>query len=214
MGVFRECSNKECLIRFPVINDDDYSSFPCPICSAQTKIVNTVILKDEAFDEKPSISVNERDLIPVLDNVRSVLNVGSIFRTANGFGINQIHLCGITPTPQHKHFHKTSLYADKTIIWEHHKNSIHHLDHLRLNGFQIISLECTETSIPINKLNPKSLSSKCALFIGNEKLGVDPEIISQSDLVVSIPMLGSKHSLNICVAFGIALYQIFHACRS
>ena len=215
MSVFRECSNPECRFRYPdPINSTDLHN-GCPLCGESAAMVNEVNIQFEDFSNKIHLrNHSEITIIPVLDNIRSLYNVGSIFRTANGFGIDLILLCGISPTPLHNQFHKTSLGAEKFIKWEHHNNAVILLDNLRNRHFQIISLEKTEYSKPINTVKKEQLNANLAIFLGNENLGVDPEILKRSDMVVSIPMLSTKKSYNICVAFGIALYHFFTVSRS
>lgn len=215
MGVFRECSNPDCRFRYPDPINCTVLHTVCPLCGEAAVIVNEVNIQFENFSDKTHLKNHSKTtIIPVLDNIRSLYNVGSIFRTANGFGIDWILLCGISPTPHHNQFHKTSLGAEKFIKWEHHNNAVILLDHLRNRHFQIISLEKTEQSKPINWVKKEHLSANLAIFLGNENLGVDPEIIKRSDMVVSIPMLSTKKSYNICVAFGIALYHFFTVSRS
>lgn len=213
MGVFRECTNPECTLRYPDIYNCESKNTPCPLCAAPSVIVKQVILEEEK-DHYHDFFHRDCNLIPVLENLRSVYNVGSIFRTVNGFGIQQIYLCGITPTPLHKYFSKTSLDAEKTIEWTYYKNSLDAVNNLRSKNFQIISLEMMDSSIPIFDLKREMLTKNCALIVGNEKLGIDPEIIDQSDLVISIPMLGTKKSFNVCVAIGIALFQFYLVIKS
>jgi len=213
MGVFRECTNPECTLRYPDLYNCESKITPCPMCAAPSVIVKQVKLIEEE-DHYHDFFHKDCNLIPVLENLRSVFNVGSIFRTVNGFGIQQIYLCGITPTPLHKNFSKTSLHAEKTIEWIYHKNSLDAVNNLRGKNFQIISLEMTDNSIPIFDLNRDMVTKKFALIVGNENFGIDPEIVDQSDLVVSIPMLGTKKSFNVCVAVGIALFQFYLLVKS
>jgi tRNA G18 (ribose-2'-O)-methylase SpoU len=205
-GVFLECSEKICRFRFPVFPAKDNPE-PCPKCGGKTFAVENVSLASEdhnnGFRRHP-----QGEIIPILDNIRSIYNVGSIFRTANGFGVSRIYLGGISPTPNHPGFFKTSLGAEKTIAWEHTRNALVKIKELKHSGFQIISLENTHRSITLDNLSNDQLFAKILLVLGNEKLGIDPGILRDSDILLSIPMLGSKQSHNVCVAFGIAIFQL------
>ncbi len=206
-GIFRECSDITCQFRYPAIRNINELVDNCPKCGKPAFIVEKVFYGRENIEEIifPPAGF---EIIPVLDNIRSVYNVGSIFRSANGFGVRQIFLGGITSTPIHSQFDKTSLGADHAISWDHANNSNGIIEELKNNDFQIISLENAAQSIPVDKLDIKVLKNKIALVVGNEKLGIDPKIVRRSDLLVSIPMRGTKKSFNVCVAFGIALYQL------
>ncbi|MDB5260676.1 MAG: tRNA/rRNA methyltransferase SpoU [Candidatus Nomurabacteria bacterium] len=151
--------------------------------------------------------------VAVLDNLRSVHNVGSIFRTANAAGIEKIYLCGTTPTPLDKKgnkrsdFAKVALGAEETINWEYHEDSRFMIQELRKKDFYIISLEQDERSIDYKKVNIKN-KENIAFVIGGEVEGIQKEIIELSDVVAEIPMLGTKESLNVTIAFGIGVYKI------
>jgi len=146
-------------------------------------------------------------LVIVLDNIRSLNNIGSIFRTADAFRIEEIHLCGITACPPHREIHKTALGATESVKWIYHKNTADSIKILKEKNYSIISLEQTNNSTLLNnfKVNP---NSKYALVLGNEVNGVDDEIIEKSDFCVEIPQVGTKHSFNVTVSAGIAIYAI------
>ncbi len=149
--------------------------------------------------------------ILILDNIRSVENTGSIFRTAEGLGVSKIYLVGITPAPldrfgrERKDFAKVSLGAEKMVDWEYFKDAKDLIEDLKHQGFQIISLEQTR-----NALNMKEFESEhnFALIVGNEVEGVSTELLKLSDAHVHIPMQGKKESLNVSVATGIALFML------
>jgi 23S rRNA (guanosine2251-2'-O)-methyltransferase len=156
-----------------------------------------------------------KDIVLVLDNIRSMHNVGSIFRTADGAGCKKIELCGYTPGPVNKFrrintkLTKVALGAEKTIAWEHHKSALDVVDQLQQQGVFIIALEQHKRSINVFDMDASQLSAKSvALVLGNEREGVQQQIIEQVDLVVEIPMYGSKTSLNVAVACGIAVYHM------
>lgn len=145
----------------------------------------------------------------ILENIRSAYNVGAIFRTAEGAGVSKIFLIGYTPTPidrfgrTQSEIKKTSLGASEEIEWSHHLDSLEVIKELKEKDCQIIAVEQTEKSIPLKKLEvPKNV----AYIMGNEVEGVNKETLEKADIIVDIPMLGSKESLNVSVAAGIVLY--------
>jgi 23S rRNA (guanosine2251-2'-O)-methyltransferase len=148
-----------------------------------------------------------KESVVVLDNIRSVHNVGSIFRTADALGVSKIYLCGCTPTPtdrfgrERQDLAKTALGAEKTIIWEYFKETSSLIAELKKNKFQIIAIEQDEKSEDCRKIKVKS---KVALVLGNEVDGVSKDILKKSDSIAEIPMFGKKESLNVSVSFGIA----------
>ncbi|MBI5799032.1 MAG: RNA methyltransferase [Candidatus Yonathbacteria bacterium] len=147
----------------------------------------------------------------VLDNLRSVYNVGSIFRTANAVGIEKIYLCGTTPTPLDKKgerrndFAKVALGAEDTVAWEYVENIFDCIKKLKAENYFIIALEQSGGSVDYKQITP---NGKTAFIIGNEVEGVSPEVLRSADVVVEIPMLGTKESLNVTIAFGVAVYRI------
>lgn len=148
--------------------------------------------------------MKRRELVVVLDNIRSRENVGSIFRTADAAGVNKLYLCGITPIPPHDKISKTALGAEDIMPWEYHKQTWRLVEDLRRNGYYIIALEKTKNSR--NIFNLKKKTSPLALIIGNEVRGLNRGLLKRADVVVAIPMHGRKESLNVAVAFGIAVY--------
>lgn len=151
-------------------------------------------------------SVRKNPVVVVLDNVRSMHNVGSVFRTADAFLVDKIYLCGITGVPPHKEINKTALGATETVAWEYAQTTLDLINILRLEGYQIICLEHTSDSVAIQNFNPKK-DKKYALVFGNEVFGVSDEVIEKADLCVEIPQFGTKHSLNISVAAGIVIWD-------
>lgn len=148
-------------------------------------------------------------LVVILDNIRSAHNVGSIFRTSDAAGVDRLYLCGITPTPYPQRgvdrVSKISLGAEKTIAWEYHNQTQKLIEKLKKEKYKIVALEISEGAINYKKFSPKF---PFALIVGNEVRGLDKKILSQTDIILSLPMYGSKKSLNVSVAFGIALYKI------
>lgn len=145
------------------------------------------------------------DIIVMLDNVRSLLNVGSIFRTCDAFLVKNLYLCGYTGTPPNKEIEKTALGATETVAWQHFDTTAEALTLLKAEGYKIYAVEQAENSIALNHFN--SASEKIALVFGNEVYGVDQDIVNNSDGVIEIPQLGSKHSLNVAVSAGIVLWE-------
>ena len=147
-------------------------------------------------------------IIVVLDDIRSLHNIGSFFRTCDAFLIEKIYLCGITATPPNKEIHKTALGATETVAWEYAKEVMEVVDELKKEKVQIISLEQVEGSVMLQDFKVDA-NQKYALFFGNEVKGVNQQVINSSDVVVEIPQLGTKHSLNVSVSGGIVIWDIF-----
>jgi len=146
-----------------------------------------------------------KEIVVILDNIRSVLNVGAIFRTSDGAGVSKIYLTGITPHPGHKKLIKTALGAEDYIKWEYAKDAPQILTELKKEGFTIFAVEQTSTS---NEYFKVSYPQKIALIFGHEITGVSSQSLLQSDKHIVIPMLGRKNSLNVATCAGIILYYI------
>ena len=144
----------------------------------------------------------------VLDNIRSAWNVGSIFRSADGFGLTHAYLCGITPTPESEAVTKTALGAEETVTWSYHKDAVKLVRGLKREGCQVWALEEHERAVPLAAFAHNESSASAILIIGSEVTGVDPDLLELSDLIFHIPMHGEKSSFNVAVAFGIAAYQL------
>lgn len=141
----------------------------------------------------------------VLDNIRSALNVGAIFRTADAARVDKIYLCGYTPTPDNDKVKKTALGAEKTVAWKKFAQTWQLIEKLKKDGTMIVALEQDKKSIDYRKLKPKF---PMALIVGNEVKGLSKNILKRSDKIIAIPMYGRKESLNVAVATGIAAYRI------
>lgn len=147
-------------------------------------------------------------LIVVLDNIRSLNNIGSVFRTSDAFLIEKIYLCGITAKPPHKEIHKTALGATESVDWFYAENTEELVQQLKSDNIQILSIEQAENSMPLQSFDPvKGL--KYAVIFGNEVKGVSQEVVYASNHCLEIPQFGTKHSLNIAVSCGIVLWEIF-----
>jgi 23S rRNA (guanosine2251-2'-O)-methyltransferase len=141
----------------------------------------------------------------ILDNIRSLYNVGAIFRTADAAGIDKIYLCGITGTPTSDKAKKTSLGAEESVEWEYAKQTWRVIKDLKKQGFQIAALELAKDSIDYTKFKPKF---PVALIVGNEVKGISKNTLKRADVIIHLPMKGKKESLNVSVAAGIAVYEI------
>ncbi len=150
--------------------------------------------------------------VVLLDNVRSVLNVGSIFRTANGLAVDEIVLCGITPTPLDKYgnprkdFAKVALGSENGVLWRYEESAPEATRFYKEQGYKVIALEQEERSVDYKEVIQ---GEKTLLVVGSEVDGVSKEVLDLSDTIIEIPMLGLKESLNVTIAFGIALYSLF-----
>lgn len=166
------------------------------------------------LDELNRASVSEfkeQDKLPivvVLDNVRSMHNVGSIFRTCDGFAVEQVCLCGITGQPPHREIEKTALGATQSINWTYYTDPVQAVMQLRNDGYTIIAIEQAENSIMLNDFEADK-SKKYALIFGNEVNGVSDEVMQKIDACIEIPQFGTKHSFNIVVSAGIVLWDFF-----
>lgn len=145
-------------------------------------------------------------VILVLDNVRSLNNIGSAFRTADGFGIEAVYLCGITATPPNKDIHKTALGATESVEWKYFTDTMEAVGQLKQSGYQVISVEQVENSTSLEKFTAKPCQ-KYALIFGHEVHGVSQDVVSASNSCIEIPQFGTKHSFNISVSIGMVLWE-------
>lgn len=152
--------------------------------------------------------VTKLPIIVVLDNVRSLNNIGSVFRTSDAFLLEKIYLCGITAQPPHKDIHKTALGATESVEWEYMEDTLECVDHLQKQGYHCLAIEQAEHSVMLNEFD-SSKHEKIAVFFGNEVKGVQQAVIDKCDNCIEIPQLGTKHSLNISVSAGVVLWELF-----
>lgn len=155
---------------------------------------------------------NKLPIIVVLDNVRSMHNIGSIFRTSDGFSVEGIYLCGITAQPPHREMEKTALGATRSVDWKYFKTTIDAVQSLREDNYTIIAIEQAEGSLMLNTFIPRP-GSKYALIFGNEVDGVSEEVMEMIDQCVEIPQFGTKHSFNVVISAGIVLWDLFAKMR-
>lgn len=152
-------------------------------------------------------------IIIVLDNIRSLNNIGSVFRTSDAFLIEKIYLCGITAQPPHKDIHKTALGSTETVAWEYVENTIELVKKLQTENIIVCSIEQAENATMLNNFKPEP-DQKYALVFGNEVKGVQQEVVTASDVVLEIPQFGTKHSLNISVSCGLVVWDVFSKLQS
>jgi tRNA G18 (ribose-2'-O)-methylase SpoU len=170
-------------------------------------------MKKLSVDELNRLNVNQfrqaekMPVVVVLDNLRSLNNIGSIFRTGDAFRISEIYLCGITATPPHREIHKTALGATESVTWRYFQQTEYAVAELKSSGYRIIAVEQVQNSRSIKDLSVSS-GQKMALIFGHEVNGVDQKIIDLSDECVEIPQFGTKHSLNVAVCGGIVLWEM------
>ncbi len=170
------------------------------------------------LDDLNRVSIDEfkeQEKLPVvvvLDNVRSMHNIGSVFRTADGFAVEGVYLCGITAQPPHREIEKTALGATRSVTWRYFDTTPEAVTALRNEGYQIIAIEQAKNSTMLNIFSP-SKSEKYALIFGNEVNGVSDEVMAQIDECIEIPQFGTKHSFNIVISAGIVLWDFFAKLR-
>ncbi|MBT9187976.1 RNA methyltransferase [Zobellia russellii] len=147
-------------------------------------------------------------IVIVLDNIRSLNNIGSVFRTADAFLIEKIYLCGITAQPPHKDIRKTALGATESVVWEYRENTVDLVNSLTSDGYTVLAIEQAENAVMLNELTVNT-DKKYALVFGNEVKGVSQEVVNASHTVVEIPQYGTKHSLNISVSAGVVVWDLW-----
>ena len=152
------------------------------------------------------------ELVVVLDNIRSLNNVGSVFRTSDAFRVKKIILCGITATPPHNEIHKTALGAEDSVEWVYVKETLDAVKELKLNGYKVCAIEQVENSLLLDNFCPDK-SEKYAVILGNEVKGVQQSVVNESDNILEIPQFGTKHSLNVSVTTGIVIWHFHNAIK-
>lgn len=157
----------------------------------------------EEFKETPKIP-----LIVILDDVRSLNNIGSIFRTSDAFLVEHIYLCGITATPPHPDIRKTALGAENSVAWSHEKDVVALINRLKLQGVVVCSIEQVHNSVSLEKFKVEN-GKRYAIILGNEVKGVNQEAVDASNFSIEIPQCGTKHSLNVSISGGIVIWDLF-----
>lgn len=148
----------------------------------------------------------------ILDNIRSMNNVGSFFRTCDAFGVEKLVLCGITGTPPNREINKTALGAQDTVAWERAADTVEAVERMRAEGYSVLAVEQVEGAAMLDEFHPRP-GAKYALVFGNEVDGVQQSVASACDGAIEIPQMGTKHSLNVAVSGGVVLWAFFCACR-
>jgi len=167
--------------------------------------LNRFSLQEFKDSEKTPVTV-------VLDNIRSMNNIGSIFRSCDAFAAQKLCLCGITATPPNRDINKTALGATESVEWQYFANTVDCIKKFKSKGYKIFSLEQTLNSTKLNKFDFQ-YCSPCVLVFGNEVEGITQEVIDMSDKVIEIPQFGTKHSLNVAVTCGIILWEFVQNVR-
>lgn len=199
----RQCDNEDCRFRFPVSVSSGLGE-RCPQCGAATAVTTPPFTNQTP---RPFAPPSQTSLAVLIDNVRSIYNVGSFFRTADGAGgISHLYLCGITPTPNNPKVIKTALGAEANVAWSYHRNGWEMAVSLQQQGYELWALEGTaEAESLLTRAVP---TTSIILIIGNELSGIDPAILDICDKVLAIPMQGRKSSLNVASAFAVAVYWL------
>jgi 23S rRNA (guanosine2251-2'-O)-methyltransferase len=215
----RRCES--CGLRYPLVEGHPFGT-RCPACMSDTRVILRRSLSYEpesdlhSHRDRASTSVlnkgerqngTDYSLAVLLDNVRSAWNVGSILRSADGFGFTHIYLCGITPTPDNEAVTKTSLGAEDSVPWSYHRDAVKLVKGLKAEDWKVYGLEESPRALGVNLVS--DISDQHRVFIvGNEVTGVDPELLDLCDAIFFIPMRGEKKSFNVAIAFGIAAYAL------
>ncbi len=224
----RQCES--CGLRYPLVQGHPFGT-RCPACMGKTRVVLSRQLLAEPgptpalpkfgrknlignshmsneFGDREAVQRTGGAFAVLLDNIRSAWNVGSILRSADGFGFSHAYLCGITPTADNEAVTKTSLGAEDSVPWSYHKDAVKLVKGLKAEGWQVYALEEDPRSLPISQSLNRQSRNLSVLIVGNEVTGVDPELLDLCDKIFYIPMLGEKKSFNVAIAFSVAAYAL------
>jgi 23S rRNA (guanosine2251-2'-O)-methyltransferase len=211
-----------CGLRYPLVEGHPFGT-RCPVCMGDTHVVLSQKLSAERFAPNEPRDESGKTFAVLLDNIRSAWNVGSILRSADGFGFTHAFLCGITPAADNEAVIKTSLGAENSVPWSYHKDAVKLLKGLKSDGWKVYALEEDARAISIDGVSataprmalgasahegPGALRERQVFIVGNEVTGVDPELLDLCDQIFYIPMRGEKKSFNVAIAFGIAAYAL------
>lgn len=205
------CSDSACGLRFTALAGDRKAS-RCPVCRSATREVGLPYSQAEIPDGKDGAS--SREIVLLLDNLRSAWNVGSILRSADGAGVRAVVLCGVCPRPDHPRVTKTALGAEQSVAWRYEPDAVKAVQRLQAENYSIWALEGGARSVPLFSRLTQALPNIICLVVGNELCGVDPGVLDLADCVVHLPMRGIKGSLNVAVALGAAIYALSSASGS
>jgi 23S rRNA (guanosine2251-2'-O)-methyltransferase len=200
---FRECEWDGCLFRFPVEVEIGAGN-RCPRCGSGTRFAG---IPHQTLSGYP-YEGSDQLLVGVLDNIRSIHNVGSIFRTSDGARLQHLYLNGITATPANAKLNKAALGAQERVPWTYRLNGPQLAMSLKQQGYFLLGLETAESEQPLFSAGQNLDGKPLAIIVGNERAGIDPGILAQCDMMLSLPMGGIKRSLNVAVAFGIVAYYL------
>lgn len=206
----RQCRREDCRLRF-TIQFGDPRGERCPICRSQTDVVLPPAAADGAVFDRFAVGrevgqPRGPEMEVLLDNIRSAWNVGSMLRTCDGAGVRRVHLCGVSSTPDNPKVAKTSLGAEKSLPWSFHPDGVAAAQTFHKQGMRLWALEGGPRAESLFDAAAELPGAPVVLVAGNELSGVDPGILEQCERVVCLPMQGIKGSLNVAVAFGIAVY--------
>ena len=218
-----QCPRPTCRLQFDVPEDRMGKNGPCPSCGQVITYRSFVYLQElerrraartPQHNPPENFDPAKVPFQAVLEDIRSLWNVGSIFRTSDAAGIGYLHLCGITGCPPRKEIAKTSLGAEEHVPWSYHTTALEILPRLKQSGVKLIALEQTETSTLWDDAAARGVfKAPVCMIVGNEVAGISAETLSQCDHIFHLPMSGVKVSLNVAVAFGIAAYSAVAAMK-
>lgn len=204
---FLQCTDEQCRFRYPT-EVAEAATLRCPRCHGRVVPITEAAGNPAANARPQPAGAAASRITGLLDNIRSIHNVGSMFRSADGAGLSHLYLAGITATPEHPKLSKAALGAQETVPWSYDPNGVDAAARLRAQGYRLWALERLETSDKLSIYAHDLPREPMVLVVGNERAGVDPGILAQCDAVFSLPMIGKKASLNAAVAFGIAVYYL------
>lgn len=199
----RVCTS--CGLRYPLPQGGAFGA-RCPVCMGATRVSLRRQLVLETEPPRPDAPKQTSTFAVLLDNIRSAWNVGSILRSADGFGFAHAYCCGITPTPDNEAVTKTSLGAEDSVTWSYHKDAVKLVRGLKREGWIVYALEDDERAIELQ--SSEAGGEGIVLIVGNEVTGVDPGLLDLCDAIYRIPMRGAKKSFNVAIAFGIAAFAV------
>lgn len=202
-----------CGLRYPLLEAHPFGA-RCPVCMGETRVALRQELRAEGRDRNTENAEHGNRIAALLDNLRSAWNVGSILRSADGFGFNHAYLCGITPTPDHEAVAKTSLGAEDSVPWSYYKDAVRLVKSLKVRGCTVYGLEEDARAIPLESVSLLAELREQAprpqiLIVGNEVTGIDPDLLDLCDQIFYIPMRGEKKSFNVAIAFAVAAYALY-----
>lgn len=205
---FYQCSNPKCALRIPAGRAVQTDLLYCPRCKSPLLPVPTAQEVQTTLSQSKQGTSPSVHLEALLDNIRSTFNVGAMFRTADGAGLRHLYLSGLTPLPGNPRISKTALGAEFAVPWEYSPNGLQLAQSLISEGKILWALETTPTACSLIEIQSIPADQAVVLVVGNEVSGIDPQILELCDRTLFIPMFGYKHSLNVAVAFGIAVYHL------